>query len=209
MGRLSGFFIWSVTFLLAVFSVCQLPDELTYNPVSLTCSGNETAVHNVDVRFAEMPQRHSRDAARDAEAAGPEPDQGVVCRIVAPAGCLIVIGSADVSGAAHEVSVESRRSADNGKLRAGSGDAIPVTAEVWNLDSPVREAHPNSNIHARRNSSFRLLNDTKAASADHKGQYGSNVATDPASINQRRFLMPHFEADESCRNLAGHRDLRQ
>jgi hypothetical protein len=191
MGRLSGFFIWSATFLLAVFSVCQLPDELTYNSMPLACRRIEATAQNVDVRFAEMPQRHSRDA----EAAGPEPDQGVVCRIVAPAGCLIVVGSADVSGAAHEVSVESRRSASCCKLPASVSDAIPVTAEVWKLDSPARETHPNGNMNARRNSSFRLLTDAKAASSDRKSRDGSNIAKNTASINQRRFLMPHFEAD--------------
>lgn len=198
MGRLSGFLIWSVTFLLAVISVCRIPEELAQKEMPPANGGGRAPVHAVKIksRVTPTPEKRSGNAVSEAAIAVPDPDQVAICRIVAPAGSVIVIGSVDVSGAPHEVSVEAHFSSSSWKLPASPHDSLTVTAERWHSAGPrTDETDTESNIEAGRNDSLRLLADSQPASPAVENNIGPDSATGTTRMTQRRFLIPHFEAD--------------
>ena len=196
MGRLSGFFIWSATFLLAVISVCRLPEELT--PKQASTRSRRAGNSILEVRTVSTSTREQRSATATCKAtlSGPDPDQLAVCRILAPAGCVIVVGSTDVSGATHEVSVEAHCSAFTSKRPDVPTDALTVKAERWHLaDHPMQEVEEKRKSESRWMHSRQTLSCTPSLSRAIATHSLPASQPGPAQATQRRFLIPHFEAD--------------
>lgn len=202
MGRFSGFLIWSGTFLLAVFSVCRLPEDLwrnSKNPVLPANRSPGSHINHFFEPFTSAPEKRSALATSAATMAFPVAEHREVCRIVAPAGCMIVIGSVDVSGAAHEISVEAHNSVSGWKLPAEPSNALVVKAEQRRVAFSPRleadEGEATAECEVIETDSSRLQPILLPASATVEAHRHSVNESGPVEVTQRRFLIPHFEAD--------------
>lgn len=126
----------------------------------------------------------------------------MVCRVSVPAGSLLVIGSLDTTGAAHQFHIHVGTERTMSRDRASdshSHEETSVSAVFVPLHTPMVAEHAGeAAIHNQEqaDSTVRFCTAEKTSSAiqfANSGDFGKNESDRPAKKSDRVFLVPHFE----------------